>query len=176
MELFARGGGQFELGSRSMDALESGHMKFWALWGCSLCLVSCVHTAIAPVCTPEGVPAVIRVPKARYGEKAKPEVVKAMDEKIAKNLASPGAPPSSPPQPVTGSTQIGVVGIVGDVKTKKGERFVGYSPMIVIRSTLPADQIDRAAGVIAANWYRSAKKSYDVYPITDFADAPKKKP
>lgn len=151
-------------------------MKKWALLACTGFLVSCVHTAIAPICTPEGAQAVIRIPGVRHGQKATPEDLAKVDQKIAKGLVVPGTSNSETPEKSPGSTEIGLIGLYGDVTTKQGERFVGYCPMVVIRSTLPADQVDRAAGVLAAASYRSAKKSYEVRPLSDFVENPKKKP
>jgi hypothetical protein len=163
------------LGRPWQFTLEKGRMKYWALMICTCFLSSCVHTAIAPICTPEGAQAVIRIPNARYGEKVSPEALRAVDEKIEKGIILPGGgSQSSKPDP--GFTQAGLIGLYGDVKTKRGERFVGYCPVVVIRSTLPAAQVDRAAGVIAASSYRSAKKSFQVIPITDLVENPKKKP
>lgn len=151
-------------------------MKYWTLLVCTLCLVSCVHTAVAPVCTPEGVPAVVRIPNARHGDKVNPAVVNAMNDKIDKGLVPPGMPSAEPAKPVGGSTQVAIMWFASDFTTKKGERMMGYVPMVAIRSSLPADQVDRAAGVIAAAWYRSADKRYDVYPISNFVKQPQKKP
>ncbi len=149
-------------------------MKWLAIGCLTWCLTSCVHTALAPVCTPEGAPAVIRIPGLRYGQKPAPSDLKKIFDKVEKKLEIPGA--HDAPQQNTGLTEIGAVGIFGDVETKKGERFVGYMPMIIIKSTLPAEQVDRAAGVLAAGFYRSALKSYEVCPITDLVKKPDKKP
>lgn len=151
-------------------------MKLLVVLSCLLCLVSCSHTAIAPVCTPEGTPAVVRIPKARYGKEVEPEALKSVLEAIGEPLKEPGSAAPEASAAGRGIAEVGLVGPYGDVKTKKGGRFVGFFPVVVIRSTLPPDQVDRAAGILAAACYRSAKKSFDVYPTSDLLDKPKPKP
>ncbi len=135
-------------------------------------LSSCVHTAIAPVATPQGVPVVIRIPGARVGVKAKPEQIAAIDSKVEQAIVGKSGQAETAKDPAI--IAAGPVGFFGDVTTRKGEKFVGYSPAIVIRSTYPPDAVDRVAGQVAAAYYRAAKKHFDVRPITDFANKPSK--
>jgi hypothetical protein len=149
-------------------------MKHLALACLTWCLSSCVHTAIAPVCTPEGAQAVIRIPGLRYGQRPTPSDLQKVSQTVEKKLDIPGA--NTRQQKDTGLTKVREIVIFGDAETKKGERFVGYMPTIVMQSTLPAEQVDRAAGVLAAGFYRSALKSYKVFPVTDLAQKPTSKP
>ncbi len=134
-------------------------------------LSSCVHTAISPVANPEGVPVVVRVPGARPGQKAPQTLIAAINAKVDKELA--GNSPQEKPDP--GIIGIGTVGIVGDMKKKGGEEFVGYAPMIVIRSTYPAETVDRATALTAAAYYRAAKKHFQLIPVTELASKPQAK-
>lgn len=135
-----------------------------------VCLASCVHTAIAPVADPNGVPVVVRVPGAKVGKKATPEQIAAIDRKVEQEVV--GKTEEGKPDPAIIS--IGPVGFYGDMTTKSGEKFVGYVPLIMIRSTYPADVVDRVAGRIAVAYYRAAKKHYKVIPVTDLKNRPEK--
>jgi hypothetical protein len=135
-------------------------------------LSSCVHTAIAPVASPDGVPVVIKIPGVRAGQKAERYQISALESKIQKGMIGNSAPVKPDPAVVS----IGTVGKIGEVTTKRGEKFVAYAPLIVIRSTHPEEAVDRAAGLTAAAYYRSAKKQFQVIPVTELAASPKKKP
>lgn len=133
-------------------------------------LSSCVHTAFSPVANPEGVPVVIRVPGARAGKIVDRKQIAAIDNKVEQEISGKSAAGKPDPRIVG----IGTIGAYGDVKTKKGERFVGYLPMIVVRSTYPPEMVDRATALTAAAYYRAAKKHYTVVPISDLAEKPQK--
>lgn len=139
-----------------------------------LFLSSCVHTAIAPVATPEGVPVVIRVPGARWGKEVNADRIAVIDLKvdkeIAKQIGSVGEVKKDP-----AILAAGPVGFYGDVRSKRGEKFIGYAPMIFIRSTYPPEAVDRAAAQLAAAYYRAAKKHFQVIPITEIASKPTEK-
>jgi len=135
-------------------------------------LSSCVHTALSPVSSPEGVPVVVRVPGTRAGQKVDRSRIAAIDKKVEQEIAGKTAPGGKPDPRIIG---IGTIGIYGDVKTKKGESFVGYAPSVVVRSTYPAEAVDRAAGLAAAAYYRAAKKHYTLIPVTDLAEKPRPK-
>lgn len=125
---------------------------------------------MSPVASPAGVPVVIRVPGVKAGQKAKQEQISAINQRVEKELAR-NAPATKPdPRILT----VGTVGPVGDVKSKKGERFVGYMPVVVVRAAYPAEAVDRAAGLIAAAYYRAAQKHYKVVPVTELANQPRK--
>lgn len=111
---------------------------------------------------------VIRVPGARVGEEVSKERVMAIDQKVEKEFTGKG----DQSQPDPGIVAIGTVGVVGDVKTKRGEKFVGYMPLIVLRSVYEPEQVDRAAARIAAAYYRAAKKHYRLIPITEIESKP----
>jgi len=106
------------------------------------------------------------------GQKATVAQLTAIDKKVDKGMAASPEAPARDPRILDAR----MVGVVGDMTTKSGRRFFGYAPFILIRSTYPAEVVDRAAGLAAAAAYRSAKKSYELIPITDIADKPKKKP
>lgn len=135
-----------------------------------LFLSSCIHTAIAPVANPQGVPVVVRVPGVRAGQKATPAQIAAIDKKVEQTILGK----STPAKPDPAIIEAGALGFYGDVKTKQGERFVGYMPAVFIRSTYPPEAVDRAAGQAAAAYYRGAKKHYQLTPISDLQSQPKK--
>ncbi len=64
--------------------------------------------------------------------------------------------------------------VSGDLKTKSGKKFVGTASLFIIRARYPTETVERAAGVAAANYYQTAKKYFEIIPITELATQPKK--
>lgn len=146
------------------------HMKAClVLLSSAFLFTSCVHTAVSPVANPEGVPVVIRVPGVRAGEKPSAEKIQKIDQKVNQEITK--NMPTAPEDP--GIIMMGTLGAVGDVKTKRGEKFVGYMPLIVIRSIYDPEIVDRAAAKVAAAYYRAAKKHYQLVPFSEIESKPK---
>ena len=146
-----------------------GHVKSVFVLLSGVLLSSCVHTALAPVSTPDGVPVVIRVPGVRVGQNPTTAQIGVIDAKVSQDLKKDSAP-EKPDPAILG---VGSVGRYGEVTTKRGEKFVGYMPFVVVRSTYPPEVVERAAGMAAAAYYRSAKKHFQVVPLTDLKTKPK---
>ncbi|GAA5119931.1 hypothetical protein JIN84_21095 [Luteolibacter yonseiensis] len=145
-------------------------MKHALVLLCAALLPSCIHTSVAPVANPEGVPVVIRIPGVRPGQKPAKEHIAAMEKKIEEGIVGKSAPAKPDPAVLA----MGTIGRFGEVRTKRGEKFAAYAPMVVIRSTYPEEMVDRAAGLTAAAYYRSAKKHFQVTPVTELASPPPK--
>ncbi len=64
------------------------------------------------------------------------------------------------------------MGKYGEVITKRGEKLPVYLPFIVVSSTYPPEMVDRAAGQLAAAYYRAAKKRYQMVPMTELKEQP----
>lgn len=140
----------------------------------ALCLPSCVHTAAAPVATPSGEPVAIRVPDVPTGASAKPSQLMAIDERLLEGVTSETLVwryfPDLEGRVTARAT---LVGIVGEVKTKRGRTIHAYVPIVVIQSDAPAPRVEDAAKRMAVDLYRRAKKTCEVYPLSEIADKPK---
>lgn len=151
------------LGNGPPNSFHSFRMKSQLVLLLSALLCSCVHTSLAPVANPQGLPVVIRVPGAKVGQKVDPERIAAIDRKVDREITGKNQPQIQDPAILDART----IGFVGDMKTKRGLKFVGYAPFILIRSTYPAELVDRAAGQAAAAFYRGAKKHYELIPVSE---------
>lgn len=140
----------------------------------ALCLASCVHTAAMPLTTPSGEPVVIRVPNVPAGGQAKPSQLMAIDEQLLEGVTSDTLVwryfPDLEGQITARAT---LMGIVGEVKTKRGQTIQAYVPIVVLQSDAPAPRVEDAAKRMAVDLYRRAKKTCDVYPLSQIADKPK---
>jgi hypothetical protein len=140
----------------------------------ALCLASCVHTAAAPVATPSGEPVAIRVPDVPTGGSAKPSQLMAIDERLLEGVTSETLVwryfPDLEGRVTARAT---LVGIVGEVKTKRGRTIHAYVPIVVLQSDAPAPRVEDAAKRMAVDLYRRAKKTCEVYPLSQIADKPK---
>lgn len=138
-------------------------------------LASCVHTALAPLSTPKGEPVVISVPGVPKGGKAKPSQLMAIDEKLMEGIT-----PDTlvwkyfPELEGHGRAQAQLMGVVGEVRTKRGEAIYAYLPLVALQAPAPASRVEDAANKLAADLYQRAKKTCQVYPVSQIADLPKK--
>lgn len=148
-------------------------MKFLTVFLTAVFLSSCVHTAVAPVANPQGAIVVLRVPGVKVGKKPTEAQVAAINKKVENAFPDVPAPPEGGAAVDPGIIDLRIIGFATDMETKRGEKFVGYVPMIVVRSTYPPDAVDRAAAMTAGAYYRAAKKHYDLIPITDLKTKPK---
>lgn len=148
-------------------------MKWLLLLTLALGLASCTHTALAPITTPAGVPIAIRVPDVPVGGKARPSQVLAIDEKLLE-----GVTPETliwkyfPELEGRGSADAGLVGVVGEVKTKGGKRIHIYLPLVAMQADAPAARVDEAATKMGRDLYQRAKKTCEIYPLSEISDAP----
>jgi hypothetical protein len=132
---------------------------------------SCVHTAAAPMATPSGEPAVIRVPGVAKGQQAKPSQLLAIDEQLLEGVTAETLVWRYFPD-LEGkvSAEATLMGIVGDLETKGGREFHGYVPIIVLRANAPAARVEAAAARMAVDLYARAKKISEVYRLSQLAD------
>lgn len=140
-----------------------------------MCLVSCVHTAVAPLMSPAGEPIAIRVPGVQAGEEAKPSQLMAVDEKLFA-----GVTPQTlvwkyfPELEGKGAPKAQLVGAVGKMKTKRGEWIYGYVPLVAVQAPAPAPRVEEVAGKLATDLYQQAKKNFEVYPASQISGFQKK--
>ena len=137
-------------------------------------LASCAHTAVSPISTPSGEPVVIGIRGVPKDGQPKRSQLMAINETLLEGIT---------PQTVVwkyfpelegkGSAEIGVIGAVGEAKTKSGKTIDAYVPIVVVRATAPPARVEEAAGKIGADLYRRAQKAGDVYPMSQIADRPK---
>ena len=148
-------------------------MKWLLLLILVLGLPTCTHTALAPITTPAGVPIAIRVPDVPVGGKARPSQLLAIDEKLLE-----GVTPETlvwkyfPELEGRGSAAAGLVGVVGEVRIKGGKRVHIYVPLVAMQADAPAARVDEAATKMGRDLYQRAKKTCEVYPVSEIADAP----
>ena len=141
----------------------------------ALCLVSCLHTAVAPLLSPAGEPIAIRVPGVAKGEKAKLSQLMAIDEKLLAGVTSETLVWKYFPElEGKGSPKAQLFGIVGEVKTKRGESIYAYIPAVAVQAPAPASRVEEAAGKLATDLYQRAKKTCEIYPASQIAKLPKK--
>lgn len=147
-------------------------MKLVLVFLAAAFLSSCVHTAVAPVANPQGAIVALRVPGVKVGKKPTEAQVTAINKKVENafpDVPASGGSAGADPRIL----DLKIIGFATDMETKRGQKFVGYIPMIVVRSTYPPDAVDRAAAITAAAYYRAAKKHYDLIPVTDLKTKPK---
>ena len=136
-------------------------------------LASCTHTALAPITNPAGVPIAIRVPDVPIGGKARPSQLLAIDEKLLE-----GVTPETliwkyfPELEGRGSAAAALVGVVGEVKIKGGKRVHVYVPLVAMQADAPAARVDEAATKMGRDLYQRAKKTCEVYPVSEISDTP----
>jgi hypothetical protein len=151
-------------------------MKKIALLLSLIFLNSCVHTAVTPLANPSGVPVVIKVPNTPANELPRKSQLLAINENMsdashnrqALQRYFPGMEPSDI------RTQWDAIGLTGITKTKKGQLFAFYFPIVILRSNQSDEVSDKAVVLLAKDFYREAKKRYEVIPITDLEKNPKK--
>ena len=71
-----------------------------------------------------------------------------------------------------GSADAGLVGVVGEVKTKGGKRIHIYLPLVAMQADAPAARVDEAATKMGRDLYQRAKKTCEIYPLSEISDAP----
>ena len=133
-----------------------------------LLLVSCtnVHQAIVPLTDPAGSPVAVVVPGVDpEGEPKKSQIV-GVAEGLIEHFKPDDVSRKYLPGFVKEEDSFGLVvkGPHGTLATKNGKKFYGYAPFISVAATAPAADVERAATLIAADVYRSAKKRYQIYP------------
>jgi len=140
----------------------------------ALFLASCAHTAVAPVSTPSGEPVLIGIPNVPKGEKPKRSQVMAINETLLEGMTHQTLIWKYFPElEGKGDAKATVLGLVGQVKTKKGKVIDAYVPLVAIRATAPPARVEEAAAKMGADLYRRAQKAGDVYPASQIADRPK---
>lgn len=148
-------------------------MKWLLLLTLVLGLGSCTHTALAPITNPAGVPVAIRVPDVPLGGQARPSQVMAIDEKLLEGVTRETLVWKYFPElEGRGSADATLVGVVGEVKTKSGKRIHIYLPIVAMQADAPAARVDEAAMKMGRDLYQRAKKTCEVYPVSEIADAP----
>lgn len=148
-------------------------MKWLLLLTLVFGLASCTHTALAPITTPAGVPIAIRVPDVPLGGKARPSQVLAIDEKLLEGVTSETLVWKYFPElEGRGSAEAGLVGVLGEVKIKGGKRVHIYLPLVAMQADAPASRVDEAATKMGRDLYQRAKKTCEIYPVSEIADAP----
>jgi hypothetical protein len=151
-------------------------MKKIALLLSLFCLNSCVHTAITPLANPSGSPVVIKVPNTSINKLPRKSQLIAINENMSEASHNrqalqryfPGIEPSEI------RTQWDAIGITGTTKTKKGQAFVFYLPLVILKSNQSDEVSDKAVVLLAKDFYREAKKHYEVIPISDLEKKPKR--
>jgi len=135
------------------------------------CLASCVHTAAAPMSTPSGEPAAMRVRGVAKGRQAMPSQLLAIDEQLLAGVTAETLVWRYFPD-LEGkvSAEATLMGIVGDLETTSGKQFHGYVPIVVLRANAPAARVEEAAARMAVDLYARAKKISEVYPLSQLAD------
>jgi hypothetical protein len=58
------------------------------------------------------------------------------------------------------------------VTTKRGKQVQIYVPLLMMEADAPAARVDEAATRMGRDLYQRAKKTYEIYPVTDIANAP----
>jgi hypothetical protein len=148
-------------------------MKWLLLLMLAFGLASCTHTALAPITNPAGVPIAIRVPDVPLGGKARPSQVLAIDEKLLD-----GVTPETliwkyfPELEGRGSAAAALVGVVGEVRIKGGKTIHIYLPLVAMQADAPAARVDEAATKMGRDLYQRAKKTCEIYPVSEISDAP----
>ncbi len=125
--------------------------------------------------TPSGVPVLIKVPNVDVNKQPRKSQLLAINENISDSSQSRQALqryfPRVDPSEVRTQWQIG--GVTGVAKPKKGNPFVFYLPVVVLRSNMSDEESNQAVSLLAKDFYREAKKKYEVIPLTDLQKAPK---
>jgi hypothetical protein len=148
-------------------------MKWLLLLTLALGLVSCTHTALAPITSPAGVPIAIRVPDVPIGGEARPSQVLAIDEKLLDGVTRETLIWKYFPElEGRGSAGATLVGVVGEVKIKSGKTVHIYLPLVAMQADTTAARVDEAATQMGRDLYQRAKKTCEIYPITEISDAP----
>jgi hypothetical protein len=148
-------------------------MKWLLLLMLALGLASCTHTALAPITTPGGVPIAIRVPDVPVGGEARPSQVMAIDEKLLEGMTRETLIWKYFPElEGRGSVDAALVGVVGEVETKRGKRIHIYLPLVAMRADAPASRVDEAATRMGRDLYQRAKKTCEIYPLSEISNAP----
>jgi hypothetical protein len=148
-------------------------MKWLLLLILALGLASCTHTALAPIASPAGVPIAIRVPDVPVGGKARPSQLLAIDEELLKGMTRETLIWKYFPElEGRGAADVSLVGVFGEVTTKRGKQIQIYVPLLMMEADAPAARVDEAATRMGRDLYQRAKKTYEIYPVTDIANAP----
>ncbi len=148
-------------------------MKWLSLLILALGLASCTHTALAPITTPAGVPIAIRVPDVPPGGQARPSQVLAIDEKLLEGVTRETLIWKYFPElEGRGSADATLVGVVGEVRTKRGRQIHIYLPLVAMEADAPAARVDEAATKMGRDLYQRAKKTCEIYPLSEISDAP----
>lgn len=137
-------------------------------------IASCAHTAVAPVSTPGGEAVVIRIPGVPKGGEVKRSQVMAIEEQLMDGLTGDTLIWRYFPElEGKGEAAATVIGAVGETRTKKGESFHAYLPLVVVHATAPVERVEEAAAKMAVDLYKKVRKTADVYPMSQLAERPK---
>ncbi len=148
-------------------------MKWLLLLILALGLASCGHTALAPITTPAGVPIAIRVPDVPVGGEARPSQVLAIDEKLLEGVTSETLIWKYFPElEGRGTASVALVGVVGEVRTKAGKRIHIYLPLVAMEADASPARVDEAAAAMGRDLYQRAKKTCEIYPLSEISDQP----
>jgi hypothetical protein len=148
-------------------------MKWLLLLILALGLASCGHTALAPITTPAGVPVAVRIPDVPVGGQPRPSQVLAIDEKLLEGVTSETLIWKYFPElEGRGTAAVTLVGVVGEVQTKRGKRIHIYLPLVAMKADASAARVDEAAAAMGRDLYQRARKTCEVYPLSEISDQP----
>ncbi len=150
-------------------------MKWLLLLIFALGQVSCTYTALAPIATPAGVPIAIRVPDVPVGGKARPSQLLAIDEELLKGMTRETLIWKYFPElEGRGSADVSLVGVFGEVTTKRGKQVQIYVPLVMMEADASAARVEEAATRMGRDLYQRAKKTYEIYPVSEIANVPER--
>lgn len=115
---------------------------------------------------------VIEVPNAKVGTQTPQSKILAIDETMITALKGKPVTLAYFPQ-ADGTSEIAELrtfGVFGDLETKSNRKFVGYAAFVMIQSTQPQDQVDRAAAQAASDFYQVAKRNYKLVPASQLRE------
>lgn len=61
---------------------------------------------------------------------------------------------------------VGVIGKIGAFERKNGKRFVGTPAIVIVRSTLPAKDVDAALPKALSKVYKNAERKFELVPTS----------
>ena len=150
-------------------------MKWLLLLIFALGQVSCTYTALAPIASPAGEPIAIRVPDVPVGGKARPSQLLAIDEELLKGMTRETLIWKYFPElEGRGSADVSLVGVFGEVSTKRGKQIHIFVPLVLMEADAPAARVEEAATRMGRDLYQRARKTYEIYPVSDIANVPER--
>ena len=60
------------------------------------------------------------------------------------------------------------------MSTKRGKQIQIYVPLVLMEADAPAARVEEAATRMGRDLYQRAKKTYEIYPVSDIANAPER--